>query len=198
MADIAPHNDTYIKPIMHEREVTALSCFLSSATSYFEYGMGGSTTIAAKLVKGPIYAIDSDKNWVEKVRRTVGQRAMGADFRTVDIGPTGAWGNPIGTDHVNKFASYSLSIQNIPTRDLDFVFVDGRFRVASFLTALLNVRNDAVVAIHDYTARPEYHLVEEFARPISNCQQLVFFVKRSNFDLRKATAIRDAYITNPT
>ena len=46
----------------------------------------------------------------------------------------------------------------------DLYLVDGRFRVACFMQTLLHASPDALVAIHDFAKRPQYHVVQEVAR----------------------------------
>merc|ERR1712046_103492 len=59
----------------------------------------------------------------------------------------------------------------------DFVFVDGRFRVASFLRALQRVapreRDQIVLAIHNYNRR-WYWVIEEFADRVVPPQEGIF------------------------
>ena len=51
-------------------------------------------------------------------------------------------------------------------KPFDVYFIDGRFRVACVCSALLHAskfgRRDSTIFMHDYGARPSYHVVEEF------------------------------------
>lgn len=167
-----------MKIVMHDSEVDLLKTFLSRTSNYFEFGMGGSTCLAATLVKQRISAVDSDASWVASVRETIGETDKYIDLRHVDIGRTGSWGAPVSRERETLFARYSQSILETGFRDFDLCLVDGRFRVACFLQALQFLRADAIIAIHDYAVRPHYHVVEEFARPIATAHQLSFFIRR--------------------
>lgn len=186
-----------MKIVMSAAEIELLSLFMSSADSYFEYGMGGSTCLATKLVKSSVHAIESDAGWVKKVSDIVGPSTKKLRLEHVNIGSTGKWGMPIGRDHENLFSAYSMAIRKADITSIDLCLVDGRFRVASFLEALSCLNGDAVIGIHDYKGRPEYHLIEEFARPIAKCEQLCFFIRRANADLKLISAVANAYRLNP-
>ncbi|ARS28398.1 hypothetical protein [Sphingomonas sp. KC8] len=186
-----------MKILMSQSEIDLFSAFLQQTSSYFEFGMGGSTCLAASLVKDRIHAIDSDKNWVDGVRAEIGSTQKDALMSVVNIGPTGNWGNPIGRDHENLFDDYSLSITRTGFSDYDLCLVDGRFRVACFLQALMTLRSDAVIAFHDYTSRPHYHVVEEFARPVAGIGQLKLFVRREGMRLEAVAEMIQKYRRNP-
>lgn len=186
-----------MKIIMHEKEIALFSAFLGQATSYFEFGMGGSTCLAAECVKDRIHAIDSDKAWVEKVRAEIGDTKKDLQVGTVDIGPTGNWGHPVGRDHVERFPAYSLSITRTGFVDYDFCLVDGRFRVACFLQALALIPSDSVIGFHDYASRPNYHVVEAFARPIASANELKLFVRRPGINRDALSKALERYRNNP-
>jgi hypothetical protein len=186
-----------MKITMHQREIALLEAFLGQSTSYFEFGMGGSTCVAAQLVRGRVSAIDSSVEWISQVRDAIGdQPGRSIDLRHIDIGPLGGWGTPLSrTRQQHLFPAYSKAIEN--NGYFDLCLVDGRFRIASFMQALLMAETDAVLAIHDYRVRPKYHIVEQFARPISECRNLTFFVRRRGMDEFKAMQCAEAYRLNP-
>ena len=186
-----------MKIVMHPTEIDLFSEFLAYTSSYYEFGMGGSTCLAAKMVKDRVHAIDSDPAWVENVRNEIGSPTKDIQMSVVNIGPTGGWGTPIGRDHEHLFPDYSLSITRTGFTDYDFCLVDGRFRVACFLQALSILPADAVIAIHDYLSRPQYHLVEQFARPIAGKGQLRLFVRRHGADMGAVATMLETYRRNP-
>lgn len=168
---------------MHEKEVDLLSSFLRQSTAYFEFGMGGSTVLASSLVQRSIVAIDSSEQWVSSVRAAIPPRpGQVVKLHHIDIGEVGAWGTPVNPDRQRSlFPAYSKTIDDAGFYDL--CLVDGRFRVSCFLQALLRApSSDTIIGIHDYAARPAYHVIEQFARPISSALQLSFFVPRPNTD----------------
>ncbi|MCB1477159.1 MAG: hypothetical protein H6883_08125 [Rhodobiaceae bacterium] len=171
--------------------------FLCKSQNYFEFGMGGSTVLAAGLVKDRIWSVDSDIAWLEKTREAIGQSLARVNLIHVDIGPTGAWGRPVGKGHEDKFAAYSKAIRQRDMREVDFCLVDGRFRVACFLTALAWLDKGAVLAVHDYRARPQYHVVEKFARPIAEAGNICMFVRRASTSRMAINRMAERYRKDP-
>lgn len=185
-----------MKIIMHPKEIDLFKEFISLSSSYYEFGMGGSTCLAVELVKDRIHAVDSDPVWVDNVRTEVEKWDKDIQMNVVNVGPTGSWGTPIGRDHEDIFQEYSLSITRTGYTDYDFCLVDGRFRVACFLQALLTMPADSVIAIHDYSPRPQYHVVEEFARPIAGTEQLRLFVRRPGVNMHTVSSMLERYRKN--
>ena len=67
----------------------------------------------------------------------------------------------------------------------DVVLIDGRFRVACFLTSLLKSKVGAVIIFDDYSDRNHYHVVEEFVE-VSHLEQrqAIFVVPELSDDER--------------
>lgn len=136
-------------PHMSPAELEAFRAWLrGGARRYAEFGMGGSTLEAARVGFQTVVAVDSDRRWVESIRAheeiAPGIAAGRIAALHADIGPTGHWGAPDGTGAVKLWPQYLRAPwaewqrrRQMP----DLVFVDGRFRVASALSALL-VRED--------------------------------------------------------
>jgi hypothetical protein len=185
---------------MTASEQECVSNFFKPAKSYVEFGCGGSTVLASKLIAGTIIAIDSSKEWVERVRaeckRTPDQ--IQPTLLHVDIGSTGDWGRPIDESAIGRWPQYSSLIWDTRgASEADLYLVDGRFRVACFLETLLHCKADAVILMHDYAPRLEYHVVEQFARPFLMCETLYAFIRRGDFDTLRATETLARYKTNP-
>ena len=63
----------------------------------------------------------------------------------------------------------------------DFVLIDGRFRVASFLTSIKFCDDGCKIIFDDYANRPHYHVVEEIIKPIKIFgNQALFEIKDRN------------------
>ena len=63
--------------------------------------------------------------------------------------------------------------------------MDGRFRVACFLTSLLNADAGSIIIFDDYTLRPEYHIVEIFEKPIEINKRQAAFQVSGNYDSKE-------------
>lgn len=182
--------------IMTPDEVKLLSSFLKESDNYFEFGMGGSTILANSLVKKSITSVESDKEWVQKVADNLKESTLDLDLRYVNIGPTGGWGTPVNRNSEDLFPSYPRSLRKATNKNIDFCLVDGRFRVACFLTALDCLSADSIIAIHDYSVRPNYHLVEEFARKVASTHTLALFVRRQDANLSRVRQLIAQYEKN--
>jgi len=118
----------------------------------------------------------------------------------VDVGKTGAWGWPkdLSAQTASKFHTYSdAGASVVESSGTDFVLVDGRFRVACFLKVLKASTPQTIIAIHDYTSRPQYHFVEKFADVIERSEELVAFRKKETIDETELNNAINQYGTNP-
>lgn len=67
-----------------------------SSPSVYEWGMGTSTKIAKFAEVKRLVSVDPDQANVDKMRTTfTSQDIPGWTFKHLDIGPTGAYGNPV-------------------------------------------------------------------------------------------------------
>lgn len=147
---------------------------LQETKTYVEYGTGGSTVFAASA-GCTVIAVETDPAFARAVEKVL-PRGHSVDIEVVDIGPVGRWGIPTNTGWSRTFHTlwprYPIAPwQRIESRDVagpDFVMVDGRFRVASALTALMNMGVGAgKVMIDDYVDRPEYWVLESLGEVIA-------------------------------
>lgn len=167
-------------PAMTLPEVALLRAFLRPARHYLEFGCGGSTVLASRIIDGGrIICVDSVQEWLDRVA----EACAGPQSRTrpeghhVDIGPTGKYGRPLDLSGVARWPAYHERIwTTLDARTVDFCLVDGRFRIACCLQALLRCRPGTPVAVHDYAARPHYHVIGGVARQIARAQELAVFV----------------------
>eukprot|EP00746_Dinoflagellata_sp_MGD_P130486 gnl/MRDRNA2_/MRDRNA2_64412_c0_seq1.p1 gnl/MRDRNA2_/MRDRNA2_64412_c0~~gnl/MRDRNA2_/MRDRNA2_64412_c0_seq1.p1 ORF type:complete len:201 (-),score=34.94 gnl/MRDRNA2_/MRDRNA2_64412_c0_seq1:164-742(-) len=157
---------------------------IREATRYQEFGSGGSTVVALthSNIK-QVYTVESDVEWISnlKKRKDVSDAIENGrmQFMHGDIGPTGWWGMPVNESKRYKFPEYSGYASATKSWHFDFVFVDGRFRVACMLKALQQVpvdeRSKVVFAMHDYMDRKWYHVVEGFLDRVQNADSLAVF-----------------------
>ena len=150
---------------------------------YLEYGSGGSTVAAARLNK-PFISVDTDRFFLESVKKKIGKLSSAQHLVYANIGLTGPWGIPLHAKHpsssrLKKWRAYSSMPWKLATHGNmpDLVLVDGRFRVASALTAFANLAglSDARVLVDDYTNRPHYHVMEKHAKLIRTVEYMAVF-----------------------
>jgi hypothetical protein len=156
---------------------------LRSCRAYLEYGAGGSTVLAARLGK-PFVSADTDPHFIRAVRAKVGALLPTQHIVHSDIGLTREWGFPVfgkcpTRRELDAWRAYAEEPWRHvdPANSPDLVLVDGRFRVAAALTSLLHLRDrpDATVLVDDYTARPHYRTIEQFARLVETRDHMALF-----------------------
>jgi len=165
-----------------------------------EFGAGGSTCLAAQNVLEEIVAVDSSKEWLDKVKETCARNVTAVQPKLVhaDIGGLTNWGWPIDQAHKEQWPKYHeavLSDGHAPP--FDAYLIDGRFRVACFMQSLIHCRTDSLILIHDFPPRPSYAVVHQVAREIACATNLSIFVRSDRFDPAIARNILSTHKFDP-
>lgn len=186
-----------------QAEESLLQKLFRGAKSYLEFGAGGSTVAAVSFGNiEHINVVESSKEWVDKLkgRSDVGgaEKEGRLKFHLVDIGPVGPFGVPTSQQDAPKFPVYSSAVDAVAAQDgLDLVLVDGRFRVACFLKALKISSPTTRIAIHDYSNREYYHLIEKYADKVESADKLSVFKKKDDADLEALAKDIESYEHQP-
>ncbi len=175
---------------MTKPELELFKSALRSCDRYFEFGMGGSTALAAATVRKEVCAVESDQAWIAQVRASLPRNDKLVRLLFADIGPTGKWGFPVEKNE-RLYKNYHLKQSKILAEGFDLYLIDGRFRVACFALAAKYMPADGILACHDYRSRPHYHVVEKIARPIAEAGDLTLFARRSATTAYDCEAIYD-------
>ena len=149
--------------------------------NYAEYGAGFSTIFAGKYAKCRVRTAESDPNWAAMVSKKTPRRVL---VHQIDFGPVGPWGRPLSDEFSENFVHYFSA----PFRggfSPDFVYVDGRFRVACFLTSVLLSEPGTRIVIDDYVERAGYHCVEEVLSPAKVNNRQALFVRPVQVDKKQ-------------
>ena len=154
-----------ITPSLEREGFDALKSKLRQDTCYIEYGVGGSTVLAAKqITTGAIFAVDTSSEWIEKVKKETQDTSAVLRITHCNFGSVQGWGTPETNDHFADYWQYMqmpwLASKYYPPVSL--VLVDGRFRVASFLFSLISAKPGTTILFDDYATRQRYHVVEDF------------------------------------
>ncbi len=107
--------------------------------------------------------MESDAAWAEMMRGWFAANpAKGrAHIQHVDIGPTRDWGHPVDESRIRSWPDYALKVWETPGfRHPDVVLVDGRFRLACFLTTAYRITRPVTLFFDDYAPRAAYHKAE--------------------------------------
>ncbi len=165
-----------MQPAMSRAETDMLAAFMCCAGAYVEFGAGGSSVMASGLVRESIVSVDSSQEWLDKVAEACASRLVRPRGILADIGPTAGFGHPQGDAHRDRWANYHTGVwTDGRLSNADLYLIDGRFRVACFLQAILRCRETSVVLIHDFQNRAEYHVVRGFASELARCENLSAF-----------------------
>lgn len=162
-------DSTLLRPelTLPSAEADALREAYAKAQVILEYGSGGSTLLAAEMPGKQVFAVESDRVWVDRLQTWSDAhppaRNSSVDIMWCDIGPTKEWGHPKGMDDYLHFASHPLAVRD----RADFVqphvvLVDGRFRAGCAMAAAFRGTAPVKVLIDDYLRRRHYHRVERF------------------------------------
>lgn len=136
-----------------------------AANVILEYGSGGSTVMASEMSGKTIFSVESSKIWTRQMRRWFNEAHPPSMpmIQYINIGETGKWGSPTGTEGFQQYHLYPLSIWDTEEfKHPDVILVDGRFRVACALTAMLRCTKKTTLLFDDYEGRKGYHVIEDY------------------------------------
>jgi hypothetical protein len=189
-------------PYMHEADTNALINALGGADTYLEFGMGGSTTLAARMGVPNVISVDSSKEWVDNIAAQIAQLEPTGKVLLLhaNIGDTRKWGYPIDKNNIDSWPSYYVkpwATVKAYGLDPDLVLIDGRFRVCCFLYSLINLRSGSTILWDDYTDRPEYRLVEKFLAPMEFHDRMAVFKVSESKDTSAIVSSLFENIYNP-
>ncbi|HXG80991.1 MAG TPA: hypothetical protein VNJ05_04245 [Sphingomicrobium sp.] len=181
-------------PHLDEGALAGWRELVSRSSVYLEYGSGGSTVEAAKSVDHLI-SVESDPRYLAAVERRVASAAGAtATFHPLhaDIGITTAWGRPLverkSAARLGRWRRYSEAPWPLFERlglVPDFIFVDGRFRVACVFESFLRLPADAECRfmLDDYEPRKdEYGAILAFAAEVKAAGRALTFRRAADFD----------------
>jgi len=153
---------------MNKEEKVVFDDLIKQSCHYLEFGLGGSSLRVIQKSEANIYAVESDPEWVNQMRKYVILRYMEnkrLHIFPVNIGPTRNWGWPEPENDQNLFEVYSSSIfGSVNRKSIDLVLIDGRFRVACTLKTIISCRENEnlKILIHDFWNREHYHIVLKY------------------------------------
>ena len=176
---------------MTTKEIVLFKKYISNASSYFEYGCGGSTFLVNSYPNiKKIVSIDSCAEWIEKTKTQI-SNSVKVNFYYVDInGNCTGWGAPIDKSKMSDWIKYPNSILK-QKEDFDLILIDGRFRVACCAAAAIKMSTDSVLLLHDCHRYKDIPLTK-----INQAESLAVYVK-ANFDEEELTNIIDKYKNDP-
>lgn len=179
-----------MKPLLANKDAEMFYRHLNNATVYFEYGSGGSTfqaSIRKNLKK--IYSVESDIEWLNKLKKKIDIVNIRYIYNEMDTKPN-TWGNPGKNATDMQKIKYSDRIKELSVeeqKNIDMVFIDGRFRVACCLKCYDVVNDDCYILFDDFLDRPEYHIVLHYYDIVEKTtnNRMVVLKKKANKKIPK-------------
>jgi len=183
---------------MTPREEAYLHTRIDRARFYLEFGTGQSTLYAARAPSlEAIDSVESSKPWIDEhllpeptIANAVATGRL--TFHVVDVGATGRFGHPASGRTRRNWPRYSRDVFNGARRH-DLVLVDGRFRVACTLNAVLHEHDNALILIHDFWNRPWYHAVLDFVDVVDRVDTMGAFRRKPAVDRKAAERLVEKY-----
>jgi hypothetical protein len=162
--------ETESKAIIEQLEKLALRT--EGRLAYLEYGSGGSTTVFTKFANVAV-SVEHDAQWCAGVGKQLKEARMKHVIQLCvpkqsEIQPTAGWDGDY-----EQYRNYIDAVDRpgLPLK-YDFVYVDGRARVAAALKVLPYLRNDSIVVLHD--------AVREIYSPVEKYYKVQTFVESGN------------------
>ena len=154
-----------MKPHLTKNDESMFYKYLDNAKIYFEYGSGGSTyqaSIRNNIIK--IYSVESDKEWINTLQQNITSNNITYFYNEMNV-LSNTWGHPGPNSTHEQYKNYSNHMRNLTEaeqKSIDFILIDGRFRVACCLKCFDIINPDCLIAFDDFLDRPPYHVVLDY------------------------------------
>lgn len=167
-------------PWMSLQEISLIENYLTPDMTMLEWGSGGSTVTFSKSV-AKYYSIEHVKDWYSKVDQKLAELQLKGKVDNILIEPD------LPRTIPTKYEEFKTYIEYVDKLNIkyDAVLIDGRARAQCAERVLDYLNPGAVVFIHDFWQRPQYHSVLEFYTEIASVkygQSLVVLKKKENED----------------
>ena len=156
-------------PHMSPNDLLMFYKYLNNTKIYVEYGSGGSTyqaSIRSNILK--IYTVESDLEWINNLKKNIINNNITFLFNDMSTEPN-TWGYPGQNCTKQQCINYSSQIYNIyeiHPKEIDFILIDGRFRVACCLKLFDVINLNCFIAFDDFLNRSEYHVILNYFKNV--------------------------------
>lgn len=194
------------KPLMTDNEIALLDKYLPRSHPILEFGCGSSTIYFIEALQIPrIVSIESDPRMIEKLKNNsiieAGISEGRLDFIQPDIGAESGngWGYPDSAKPQIAWLNYTLYLwPKIMDTSPAFtgVLVDGRFRLATSLLALLYLPQ-SLFFFHDFLNRPQYQPLLRYINIFDFADTLIAYSKREGITDSALLSVCSNYLFAP-
>lgn len=188
---------------MSDKEIGLLRKNLEKATHYLEFGCGGSTALAARSKLKTIASVENSLEWIDKCRAdsaiSSAEREGRLKFIAADTGPTKGWGYPVDKSSAHLWQNYYLRPwDKLDAAQLDLVLVDGRWRVACVMQAIVRTSPACRILVHDWSdKRPQYEVLLRFTEIAARAGSLVQLRPCQNMNWRELAEEMPRHLFQP-
>lgn len=196
----APEPELTLPPIA----AAALEDALGAASTYLEFGAGGSTLLASHMRVPRVITVETDVDFLARVSAAMSMSTNDGAFLQVhvDIGPVGTWGFPRDFERIDIWPEYvhrPWKLMQESGWSPDLILIDGRFRVACFLRSLLTAPAGTLILFDDYHDRPHYSPAGKILKPtVSYGRMAAFRTSPLSLDeTRHCEALLSRYVLDP-
>jgi hypothetical protein len=172
---------------MKPQEIRLLKKYISNASTYFEYGCGGSTVLVNSYANiKRMVSTDSCLEWIEKTKQQISDTNK-VNFNYIDINANcKAWGTPRDKSKILDWIKYPNSILE-QKENFDLILVDGRFRRSCCAAAAMRMSKDSFLLLHDCERYTDIPLTK-----IDQVKSLAVYIK-ADFNEEELIKIVDKY-----
>ncbi len=162
-------------------ETMQIELQLAGRASLLQFGCGNSTLVAARQAQ-TIVSVDSDAAWLAEVGTNLARASVDFTPFHADIGPTGDHGYPVDVSRTSDWSRYHVKVWRTLSGSPDAVLIDGRFRVACLLQALIHCKPDCMLLFHGFNHRPEYQPVLKHVDVLARIDSLAVLRAKQQVD----------------
>ena len=177
-------------PSLSPNDIKLFYKYLDKASHFFEYGTGGTTYQATirKNIKS-ITTVETDYIWYKQFKFLLEDedKHIKCVYCEMDSKPN-TWGNPGPNSTVEQYIHYSDQIKEVARDKVDFVLIDGRFRVACCLKCFDAVNDNCIIAFDDFFNRKEYHIVLDYYEVIDKSKDNVMAILKKKKKVESPSA----------
>lgn len=150
------------KPWMSDKEIALFAHWLPRGGRALEFGCGGSTRFFFEQGIQECTSVEADVAWGQSVLADpflsffVTKQRLRFIFPDIGLVRENACSWPEGPPSPLWLHYHSDVWERLDCKTLDFILIDGRFRVACALQSIMHCPHVPVVLVHDFWNRKEY------------------------------------------
>ncbi len=162
-------------------ETMQIELQLAGRASLLQFGCGNSTLVAARQAQ-TIVSVDSDAAWLAEVGANLARAAIDFTPFHADIGPTGDYGYPADDSRARDWPRYHVDVWRRLASGPDAVLIDGRFRVACLLQALIHCKSDCLFLFRGFADHASYRVVLQHVDVLARIDSLAVLRAKRQVD----------------